>query len=82
MIIGNSSSGIIEAPALKTPTINIGQRQDGRPMSNSVFQANNVDEIMECVDVISDTDINLIFDNYYGNNAVKKTVDWVKEIFS
>jgi len=30
-IIGNSSSGIIEAPALGTPSINIGRRQDGRP---------------------------------------------------
>ena len=35
-IIGNSSSGIIEAPALETPTVNIGQRQMGRPHGASV----------------------------------------------
>lgn len=29
-IIGNSSSGIIEAPSFKLPVINIGPRQDGR----------------------------------------------------
>jgi len=29
-VIGNSSSGIFEAPALGVPTINIGKRQDGR----------------------------------------------------
>lgn len=29
-VIGNSSSGIIEAPAFKIPTVNIGSRQDGR----------------------------------------------------
>ncbi|OHC75506.1 MAG: UDP-N-acetyl-D-glucosamine 2-epimerase, UDP-hydrolysing [Rhodospirillales bacterium RIFCSPLOWO2_12_FULL_58_28] len=29
-VIGNSSSGIIEAPAIKTPTVNIGERQSGR----------------------------------------------------
>ena len=36
--VGNSSSGIIEAPALKTPTINIGNRQNGRIFSKSIFQ--------------------------------------------
>jgi UDP-hydrolysing UDP-N-acetyl-D-glucosamine 2-epimerase len=35
-IIGNSSSGITEAPALRTPTVNIGARQDGRPCATSV----------------------------------------------
>lgn len=29
-IVGNSSSGIVEAPSLKTATINIGNRQKGR----------------------------------------------------
>ncbi len=37
IVIGNSSSGIIEAPIIKTPTINIGNRQDGREFSNSIF---------------------------------------------
>lgn len=36
-IIGNSSSGIIEAPSLKIPTINIGDRQKGRMQSTSVI---------------------------------------------
>ncbi len=36
-VVGNSSSGIIEAPILKVPTINIGLRQNGREMSNSIF---------------------------------------------
>ena len=35
-IVGNSSSGIIEAPSLKIPTINIGNRQQGRISSGSV----------------------------------------------
>lgn len=37
LVIGNSSSGIIEAPSLKTPTVNIGDRQKGRPRSKSVI---------------------------------------------
>jgi GDP/UDP-N,N'-diacetylbacillosamine 2-epimerase (hydrolysing) len=37
MMIGNSSSGIFEAPAMKTPTVNIGDRQKGRMMPESVI---------------------------------------------
>lgn len=37
MIIGNSSSGIIEAPCFGIPTINIGKRQRGRLKAESVI---------------------------------------------
>ena len=37
LVIGNSSSGIIEAPALKTQTLNIGNRQEGRELSKSII---------------------------------------------
>lgn len=36
-VVGNSSSGIIEAPSLKVPTINIGDRQKGRIRAESVI---------------------------------------------
>jgi len=36
-IIGNSSSGILEMPTFKKPTINIGDRQTGRIKSNSII---------------------------------------------
>jgi len=36
-VIGNSSSGLIEAPALGTPTVNIGDRQKGRLRSPTVI---------------------------------------------
>jgi GDP/UDP-N,N'-diacetylbacillosamine 2-epimerase (hydrolysing) len=39
LVIGNSSSGITEAPFLGTPTINIGIRQDGRAKSTSVIDS-------------------------------------------
>jgi GDP/UDP-N,N'-diacetylbacillosamine 2-epimerase (hydrolysing) len=35
-IIGNSSSGLLEAPSFKTGTINIGDRQNGRLKAESV----------------------------------------------
>jgi len=36
-MIGNSSSGLYEAPSLDTPAVNIGMRQHGRPTAASVF---------------------------------------------
>ncbi len=35
-VLGNSSSGIIEAPVLGTPTVNIGDRQKGRLMAETI----------------------------------------------
>jgi UDP-hydrolysing UDP-N-acetyl-D-glucosamine 2-epimerase len=39
VVVGNSSSGIYEAPSVTTPTVNIGHRQKGRQHAASVFQA-------------------------------------------
>lgn len=46
VIIGNSSSGLIEAPALKKPTVNIGPRQRGRLRAKSVVDC---DESREAI---------------------------------
>ena len=37
VVLGNSSSGLIEIPFVKTPTVNVGNRQKGRELSNSVI---------------------------------------------
>lgn len=37
VMAGNSSSGIIEAPAMKTATVNIGDRQKGRLCADSII---------------------------------------------
>jgi len=37
VVIGNSSSGIIEVPALWKPTVNLGNRQKGRPQASSII---------------------------------------------
>ena len=52
-VVGNSSSGILEVPTLKKATINIGNRQLGREMAESIINceldsgsiANSIDEI-------------------------------------
>lgn len=37
MMVGNSSSGIIEGPAMKIPVVNIGDRQKGRLLSANII---------------------------------------------
>ena len=39
-VVGNSSSGIIEAPSLKKGTVNIGKRQKGRVQAKSIINTN------------------------------------------
>jgi UDP-N-acetylglucosamine 2-epimerase (non-hydrolysing)/GDP/UDP-N,N'-diacetylbacillosamine 2-epimerase (hydrolysing) len=38
-VVGNSSSGLYEAPTLKVPTVNIGDRQKGRLQASSVINS-------------------------------------------
>lgn len=50
VVVGNSSSGIIEAPTAGIPTVNIGARQDGRPRAASVIDcAATADQIRDAI---------------------------------
>lgn len=40
VVVGNSSSGLIEAPSFKLPTVNIGDRQKGRVKADNVIDSN------------------------------------------
>ncbi len=40
VMVGNSSSGIIEAPSFKLPAVNIGSRQEGRERTSNVINVN------------------------------------------
>ena len=37
VVVGNSSSGVLEAPSLNVPSVDIGDRQKGRERASSVF---------------------------------------------
>ena len=84
LVIGNSSSGIIEAPYLKTPTINIGKRQSGREMSKSVFCCDaNYIKINKKINYVLKLNKNyLLFKKkIYGNgNATEKITKFIKNI--
>ena len=52
MVIGNSSSGLIEAPSFGIPTINIGDRQKGRLHGDSVIHCQvDKNEIAKSIDL-------------------------------
>ncbi len=54
-VIGNSSSGLIEAPALFTPTVNISDRQKGRLRSASVIDCGeDTEEITAAIHQVLD----------------------------
>ena len=49
-VMGNSSSGLIETPSFKIPTINIGDRQKGREQAKSVINCTPVkDDIIRAI---------------------------------
>lgn len=49
-VLGNSSSGVIEAPTIGTPTVNVGDRQRGRLMPETVISCSNeAEDIIEAI---------------------------------
>jgi UDP-hydrolysing UDP-N-acetyl-D-glucosamine 2-epimerase len=54
-VIGNSSSGVIEAPAVGVPTVNLGDRQKGRLRAESVVDCGETeDEIAAAIATVLD----------------------------
>ena len=74
LIIGNSSSGIIEAPILRTPTINVGKRQDGREYSRSIYNCENEKlKIINLINKISKKKVKTNYDKiFYKKDTAKK----------
>lgn len=57
LITGNSSAGILEAPSLRLPTINIGKRQRGRLSADSVlFTDGSQEQFLQALDQIESAD--------------------------
>ena len=57
-IIGNSSTGIREAPYYQIPTINLGSRQNNRVVSNSVKSIELIKEdVLNAIDGVSELQV-------------------------
>jgi GDP/UDP-N,N'-diacetylbacillosamine 2-epimerase (hydrolysing) len=63
-VIGNSSSGLIEAPSFKKATINIGDRQNGRVKSSSVIDCSPLEsEILSAIEMAFSPDFKMNLSN-------------------
>lgn len=84
-VIGNSSSGIIETPAFKIPTVNIGDRQRGRLQSASIInceanKASIVDAIHKALSDEHKAICKTIISPYGSGNAGKQIANKAIEI--
>lgn len=82
-IIGNSSSGIVEAPSLNVPTLNIGNRQDGRPFGKSIYHAtSSLESIKKEMAKLkaSNRRTKIITSAYQGKNTVNKVIKILSKI--
>ena len=72
-VLGNSSSGIIESPFMKTKCLNIGNRQEGRLISNQTISVKNnfinIKKGMNKLIKLKTKKISLV---YYKKNGLKK----------
>jgi GDP/UDP-N,N'-diacetylbacillosamine 2-epimerase (hydrolysing) len=84
-VIGNSSSGLIEAPSFNIATINIGDRQKGRLKAASVIDCKpSKADILAAYDKINSSEFKKLLinlDNPYGNGgASQKIINILSEI--
>jgi len=82
-ILGNSSSGILEMPTFKKPTINIGDRQKGRVKSDSIIDVSpKKNLIKKKIDFIYSKKFNSksIVNPYKKLNTSKKIISILKNI--
>jgi len=82
-VVGNSSSGILEVPTLKKPTVNIGDRQKGRVQAKSVLNCKTErKDIMRALEQVYNKDFQKIVKNvkspYESNNTSKKMKEIIK----
>lgn len=83
-VVGNSSSGIIEAPSFGIPTVNIGDRQKGRMCAESVISCGNEEnEICAALEKALSTEFLEIAKNvknpYEGENTSERIVAVIRE---
>ena len=84
-VIGNSSSGILEAPFFRKGTVNIGERQLGRVQSESVINCSaNRYNILSSIEMLYSEEFQKklkVFENPYGlNGASRKIVEVLKSL--
>ncbi len=74
-VIGNSSSGIVEAPYLEIPVVNVGNRQEGRYLCNNIVQSGiQKAEIRQAVQTALHRKINRDDLKYWGDGHASERI--------
>ena len=85
-VVGNSSSGLIEAPSFKIGTINIGDRQKGRLRAGTVIDCRPEEQaIKKAINKLYDKnfqDLLKTCDNLYGGERVTEKIIKKIKLFS
>lgn len=80
-IVGNSSSGLYEAPSFKKPTVNIGDRQKGRLKASSVIDCiPEAGAIKSAIEKALSKDYSNAVNPYGDGNSSEKIVSILKSI--
>lgn len=75
LVIGNSSSGIVEAPSLGVPVVNIGERQKGRYQCKNIIQCNNDSvAIATAVNSSFEKELDNSDCNFWGNGHASENI--------
>lgn len=78
-VLGNSSSGIIEAPSLGIPTVNIGDRQKGRLMADTIISCEpRCEDIVDAMRLADRTE-HRVSTIYGDGNTSEKIVTIIKD---
>lgn len=78
-VVGNSSSGLYEAPSFKIPTVNIGDRQKGRLQASSVINcAPDAKLIGETIQTAFVMDCSAVVNPFGDGDASQKIKDVLK----
>lgn len=81
VIVGNSSSGIIEAPSLNTYTINLGDRQKGRDQAKGIINLKfDKKLIQKNIKLVLNKKKKNFFNPYYKKNALNNLIKFIKNI--
>ncbi len=85
VVIGNSSSGLLEVPFFKKPTVNLGERQRGRLMADSVINCEeNTQSIIQAIQIALSSSfkekLNTIVSPYGVGNASQQIKSRLKQV--
>jgi GDP/UDP-N,N'-diacetylbacillosamine 2-epimerase (hydrolysing) len=78
LLLGNSSSGFVEASYFSKPVVNLGNRQRGRIITNNIFNTkiikSKIIETVRAVESLVVLEKNMIYGDGKSSHRIKKII--------